>query len=152
MMWHEKKTRHITYLVRQTLLSAPAPALFSLCSSQFLLGALGDVLGLCCPAWEQSSASKEMSCCRAARMQLSAEREQELHPYPRERTGLKDPWVYFPAPPRHVINVIALRFLKSWGGGGKIYFKLLSLLVRVLFVMYFCLQHVVIQLTLLDVT
>lgn len=73
--------------------------------------------------------SRAVAACR--------EREQELHPYPRERTGLKDPWVYFPAPPRHVINVIALRFLESWRGGGKIYFKLLSLLIRVLFVMCF---------------
>lgn len=111
-----------------------------------------------CPGALLSRVGAEFSLQRDVVLQSSQavavcrEREQELHPYPRERTGLKDPWVYFPAPPQHVINVIALRFLKSLGGGGKIYFKLLSLLVRVLFVMYFCLQHVVIQLTLLDVT
>lgn len=57
----------------------------------------------------------------------------------------------FYSPHQCVINLIALQFLKDFGGGGKICFELPSSLICVLFVMYFYQQHFAIQLPLLNV-
>lgn len=169
LMWHEKKTRCTTCIVRWTLLSAPTSAQFNLCSSRFLLGAVLEVPGLHSPAWEKSQASlsswwwswsafKKMwapqlvtaltGCHCLLRNRINGVC------IPGNGLGLKSRGFILLPPPvcyRFNSSSVSEEFWRGRGGGGKIYFKLSSSLIHISFMMYFYQQHFAIQLPLLNV-
>lgn len=106
--------------------------------------------------WCGSHSSKR---CPVAGQQLCIclwREEEQLCPYPREWIELKNLWDYFTLSPTSVLlfncSPFSEQFWRGLIGGGKIYFKLLSSLIHILFMMYFYQQYFVIQLPLLNVT